>query len=174
MGHRRRGRFRRAVLQADLARRVAEQRIGEVELLGERTALLDRIEAAADDLRVELAIFVRKVPEPGPLVRSAGCVGLRKKPEDDILSAEVSEPQRRAGMRRRREIGCDASDRRHVAARAGDHFDSESKYAQKAHARDCTRTPSMECGCEVKRSCRLRVLHAAPVTSSPCTTPVTK
>jgi hypothetical protein len=82
----------RAVRDADLLVGVAEQREGEVELLGEGAVLFDAVEADADDLYVLGLVFRVEVPEPGTFPRSTGGVGLGVEPEDDFLSAEVGEP----------------------------------------------------------------------------------
>ena len=81
----------RAVRDADRFLGVAEEREGEVELLGEAAVLFDAVEADADDLRVLRLVFDVEVPEPGTLTRSTGGVGLRIEPEDDFLAAEVGE-----------------------------------------------------------------------------------
>jgi hypothetical protein len=81
----------RAVSQADLPLRVADQRKGEVEFLGEALILLGRVEADADDLRVLFLVLADEVPEPGTLDGSARGVGLRIEPEDDPLAAQVAQ-----------------------------------------------------------------------------------
>lgn len=75
--------------KTDLLLRIRDQRVREVELLGEGTTLFGRIEAAADDLSVESLVVFVKVPEPGPLFGSAGGVCLGEEPENDILSAVI-------------------------------------------------------------------------------------
>ena len=62
-----------------------------MELLGELLVVVRLIEANAKDLDVFRLVVFEEVPEPGPFGRSAGCVGLRKKPKQDLLSAEVAE-----------------------------------------------------------------------------------
>ena len=84
-------RVSRPVGDAYLARRVGDQREWEVELARELDVRFRRIEAAADDFRVALPVLVVKVPEPGPLIRSARCVRLRKEPEHDMLAAQCGE-----------------------------------------------------------------------------------
>ncbi len=92
------GRVRRAVSQADLVVGVAQQ--GKVELLFFREFLVgfDAVEAGADDLRVLRGVVGGEVPEPETLCGSARCVGLRKEPQDDFLSAKVAELDAAAEM----------------------------------------------------------------------------
>jgi hypothetical protein len=80
-----------AVREADLPLGVAEQREGELELLGEVLVLFRRIEADAEDLRVLRLVLRREVPEPGTFARSTGGVGLRIEPEHDFFSAQIAE-----------------------------------------------------------------------------------
>jgi len=88
----------RAVGQADLAVGVAEQREVELELVGEAAVGVDVVEADAEDLDVLGRVLVVKVPEPGTLGRSAGCVGLRIEPEDDFAAAVVAQLPVAAGV----------------------------------------------------------------------------
>ena len=85
------GAARGAVRDPDLALRVTEQREGKVELLRELAVLLDRVEADAEDLDVLRFVLLDRVPEPGTLERSAGCVGLRVEPEHDLHAAVIAE-----------------------------------------------------------------------------------
>ena len=78
-----------AVGQADLALRVAEQREREVELLREAPVVGRRVEADAEDAGVLAAVLVDEVPEPGPFLRSTGCVGFGVEPEDYFLAAQI-------------------------------------------------------------------------------------
>ena len=82
---------RGAVGETDFAFRVAEQREGKVELLGEVLVLVRRIETDAEDLRVLGLVLRVEVPEPGTLFRSTRGVGLRIKPEHDLFSAQIAE-----------------------------------------------------------------------------------
>jgi hypothetical protein len=78
-----------AVGDRELAVGVAEEREGEVELLGEAGVVGLGVEANAEDLGVARLVLVGEVPEPGTFGRSPGGVGLRIEPEDDLLPAEV-------------------------------------------------------------------------------------
>lgn len=80
-----------AVRDADFAIGVAQQREGEVELLGEAPVLFGRVEADAEDLGVLLGVLGQEVPEPGTLARSAGGVGLWIEPEDHFAAAQIGE-----------------------------------------------------------------------------------
>jgi hypothetical protein len=83
------GRFRGAVCDADLPIGVAEKWEGEVELFGESPVGVDVIETGAEDGRVLRSILRAKVPEPGTLGRSAGCVSLRIKPEHNLAASQI-------------------------------------------------------------------------------------
>jgi len=80
-----------AVSEADLALRVAEEREGEAELLGELGVVFDRVEGDAEDLGVLRFVLLLQVPEPGTFQRSARGVGLREEPEHDLLAAVVAQ-----------------------------------------------------------------------------------
>lgn len=80
-----------AVRESDLAVGVAQQREGEVVLLGELRVRVDVIETDAEDCGVLRLVIVDEVPEPGTLRRSARCVGLRIKPEHDLAPAQIVE-----------------------------------------------------------------------------------
>lgn len=97
---------RRAVRETDLAFGVAEQRKGEVELLGEAAVGVDVIEADAEDVGVAFGVLADEVPEPGPFQRSAGCIGLWIKPEHDFSSAQIRKLHAVAVMVEYIEVGC--------------------------------------------------------------------
>jgi hypothetical protein len=78
-----------AVGEADLAVRVAQQREVVVELLREGRVGLRGVEADPEDLDALLVVLVLEVAEPATLLGSAGGVGLRVEPEDDLLPPEV-------------------------------------------------------------------------------------
>ena len=71
---------------------VGDQRKREIELRGEALAVLTAIEAGADDLGVFRLVLLVEVPEPGTFCGSAGCIGFRKKPENDFLAAQIAQP----------------------------------------------------------------------------------
>jgi hypothetical protein len=85
------GRARRAIGDADFAVGVAQQRKWKLVLLGELRAVLDFIEAGAEDLDVLRLIVLVEVPEPGTLGRSTWGVCFRKKPQQNFLAAKVAE-----------------------------------------------------------------------------------
>src|SRR5262249_20002311 len=85
-----------AVGRADLAVRVADQREGEVELLGELLVVLGRVERDAQDHRVLPVVVGLQVAEPATFGGSAGCVGLGEEPEHDRLALEVGQLDRLA------------------------------------------------------------------------------
>jgi hypothetical protein len=100
------GRFLcRAVREADLLVRVAEEGEGKTELLRKGSVFILRVEADAEDDGVLCFVLADEVPEPGTLERSAGCVGLRVEPEHDLLAAQVAEANRVAVVIDRFEIG---------------------------------------------------------------------
>lgn len=82
---------RSAVCDTDFVVRIAEQRKWKVILLGKAGAVLDLVEADAEDLDVFRLVFAIEVPEPGTLGRSTGGVRFRKKPKQDLFAAEVAE-----------------------------------------------------------------------------------
>jgi hypothetical protein len=84
-------RLSRAVSQADFVVGVAQKRKLETVFLREFLVRFDAVEAGTEDLDVLLRVIVGEVPEPGTFGRSAGCVGLRKEPQHDFLSAKVAE-----------------------------------------------------------------------------------
>lgn len=92
-----------AVGDAGRAGRVAEKRKVEAELLREGLVLLRGVEADAQDLGILLLVAGDLVAEPATFLRSPGGVGLRIKPEHDVLSREVGETDRRAVVRRKLE-----------------------------------------------------------------------
>jgi hypothetical protein len=82
---------RGTVRQTDRLVGVAEKGKLEVELLGKAGILRDAVEADAEDLDILCFVFVGEVPEPGTFGGSARCIGLREKPENHFLAAEVAE-----------------------------------------------------------------------------------
>jgi hypothetical protein len=79
----------RAVRQSDAPIGVAQQREREVVLVRELRVRSDVIETDAQDRGVLRLVLGDEVPEPGTLGRSAGCVGLRIKPEHDLAAAKI-------------------------------------------------------------------------------------
>src|SRR5204863_8797954 len=61
------GVVRRAVLDAHGARRIGQERVGEVELLGEMPVLFDRVEADAEDGGIFRVQITGSIPEPAAL-----------------------------------------------------------------------------------------------------------
>jgi len=94
-----------AVGEADLAVGVAEEREGELELAGELLVFFAGVEADAEDCGVLRGVLAGEVPEPGTFERSAGCVGLRVEPEDDLPAAQVAQADGVAVVILRFEIG---------------------------------------------------------------------
>jgi hypothetical protein len=91
-------RFGCAIRESDLSIGVAQQREGEVELLGELRVCGDVIETDAEDRGVLRFVLGDEVPEPGTLGRSARCVSLRIKPEHDLAPAQIVERDLIAAM----------------------------------------------------------------------------
>src|SRR5262245_30923816 len=87
-----------AVRGADRPVGVADQREGEVVLLGEGLVLGGRVEGDAEDDRVLLIVFGFQVAEPATLRGSTRRIGLGEEPEDDRLAPEVRELHRPAGV----------------------------------------------------------------------------
>lgn len=103
----------RAVRETDLPVRVAQQGVGEGELLREAGVLVCRVETRAEDLRVLRGVLIVEVPEPGTLEGSARCVGLRKEPEHDSLAAQIAESDLAAGVVADLELGRDVANLQH-------------------------------------------------------------
>lgn len=99
------GTVARSIREADLVVRVGNEPERKVELVGEALAVLTVIEADADDLGVLRFVLIDEVPEPGTLLRSARCIGLGKKPENDFLSPQVAEADRVSAVVGRIEFG---------------------------------------------------------------------
>ena len=78
-----------AVGEADRSLGIAEQREWKVELFGEALVVGRRVEADAEDAGVLLAVLFDEVPEPGPFLRSARCVGFRVEPEHYFFAAQI-------------------------------------------------------------------------------------
>jgi hypothetical protein len=127
---------RRAVREADTAVGVAEQREGEVELLREARVRIDVIETHAEDLSVFCGVLIVEVPEPGTLERSARCVGLRIKPEHDLLAGKISELHALTVMVRRIEVGRFLSNLQHRCT-SEDSLRRETEHPGERHVRDC-------------------------------------
>jgi len=88
----------RSIREPDLALGIAQQREREVELFGELRIRGDVIETDAEDGGVLRLVVGDEVPEPGTLGRSAGCVGLRIKPHNDLPPAQIVERNLAAAM----------------------------------------------------------------------------
>ena len=85
----------RAACETELLVGVAEQRIGEAELLPERAVLCDGVERDAADYGVLGVKLGLQVTEALALDRSTGGVGLGVEPQHQRLAGEVAE---RAGV----------------------------------------------------------------------------
>jgi len=108
-----------AVGETDFAIGVAQEPEREIELLGEVSVLLGRIEADAEDLDVLADELGGLVAEPATLDRSTGCVGLRIEPEDHVVTAKVGEPHGRAGVIGDFEVGGGSAGFQHGGILAG-------------------------------------------------------
>jgi hypothetical protein len=91
-------RLRCAVRQSDLVVGIAEKREVELLLLREFSVRFDAVEGGAEDLGVLRRVVGGEVSEPETLSGSAGCVGLRKEPQHDFLSAKVAQLHATAEM----------------------------------------------------------------------------
>ena len=79
------------VVHPHRARRIAEKRKVEVELLRERAVVVDAIETDTEDVNVPVGVLLSLVAEPATLLRSPGGVGLGIEPQNDVLSRVVGE-----------------------------------------------------------------------------------
>jgi len=80
-----------AIPEGDLPIRVGQERELEVVLVLEGGVGRAAVEADADDGGVLLLVVVREVPEPGTFRGSAGCIGFRIEPEDDVAPAVIAQ-----------------------------------------------------------------------------------
>jgi hypothetical protein len=85
------GRISGAVGETDLPVDVAQEGEWEVELLGESLVVRRLVETDPENAGVLLLVLFDEVPEPGPFFRSAGCIGLRVKPEHDLAATQVAQ-----------------------------------------------------------------------------------
>jgi hypothetical protein len=83
---------------------IAEQRKGKLILLGELGILFDVVEADAEDLDIIPFKIANLIAEPATLDRSAGSVGLRIEPENNLAAAQFRERDTFALMSREREV----------------------------------------------------------------------
>jgi hypothetical protein len=112
-----------AVGEADLALGVAEQREGEVKLPGEGGVRFLVVEADADDFRVFRFVLFDEVPEPGPFLRSTGCVGLRIEPEHNPAAAQIAQADAVAVMIVDLESGSFVAGLEHFRASSGENLE---------------------------------------------------
>jgi len=87
-----------SVREPDLTLGIAQQREREVVLLCELGVRGDVVETDAEDRGVLRLVLGVEVPEPGTLGRSAGCVGLRIKPEHNLTPAQIVQRNLPAAM----------------------------------------------------------------------------
>jgi hypothetical protein len=106
-------RFSRAIRKTDLVVGIAQQRKIELLFVGEFLVRFDAVEAGAEDLGVLGGVVGGEVSEPETLGGSTGCVGFRKEPKDDFLSAVVAELYSAAGVIGRLELGSSITDFQH-------------------------------------------------------------
>jgi len=104
----------RAVAQREAPVRVAEERERKAELLREGRVGLARVEARAQDLRVQLLEIADSITESDALGRSAGSVGPREEPEEDLLPVQIPEADAASVVRRGREVGGRIAGLQHV------------------------------------------------------------
>jgi hypothetical protein len=71
---------------------IRPQREREVELLAERSILFRRVEADADDRRVQVFELVGLITQALALNRSAGSIGFRVPPQHDPATSKIAEP----------------------------------------------------------------------------------
>ena len=96
-------------------------------------AVVPRIEAAADDLRVRFLVLLVKVPEPGTLFGSPGCIRLWEKPEDHVFSAKIDQPERAPEMIQRDEIRSRVSHAKSGQLSAHQDVESELQFSNEGH-----------------------------------------
>src|SRR3989442_7225029 len=104
-----------AVREGEALVGVAEEREGQRELPGEGGVVLRRVEARAEDHRVQRFEVADSITESDAFGRSAGGVGLRVEVEQDLLAAQVGEADGAAVVRGGGELGSGISGLQHAA-----------------------------------------------------------
>jgi hypothetical protein len=119
----------RTVRQTDLVVGIAQQREIELLLLREFLIRFDAVEAGAEDLGVFAGVIGGEVSEPEAFSGSAGCVGLRKEPQHDFLSAIVAELHTAAGVIGSLELRSRVTDFQHrrASSHAFEHMTDHSR-----------------------------------------------
>ena len=110
-----RGRVVRSpVCHSYLSFRIAKQAEGEIELFGKSPVLFYRVKTDAEYLGILVCVLLDSITEPNAFSRSARCVGLRVKPQDDGAPFEVAQADIFARVRLHIEIRCSVSYVQHI------------------------------------------------------------
>jgi hypothetical protein len=96
----------RAVCDSHAAIGIAEQGEGKLVLIGELGIPFNVVEADTQDLDIILIEVGDLIAEPATLDRSAGGIGLRIEPENNLAAAQFRERNTLAFMSREREVRC--------------------------------------------------------------------
>ena len=81
----------RAIPNGDLPLCVGDEWEFKIVLIPESGVGHRLVEADTDDSGVLFLIVIREVPEPGTFRGSAGCIGFRIEPKDDVSPAVIAE-----------------------------------------------------------------------------------
>jgi hypothetical protein len=103
----------RTICDPDAAVSIAQQRKGELVLLGKRGVTLDVVEADTKDLDIILLEISDLIAEPATLDRSTRSIGLWIEPQNNLAAAQFRKRDILAFMRREREVRRPFTDLRH-------------------------------------------------------------
>jgi hypothetical protein len=96
----------RAVCDSHAVIGIAEQWEGKLVLIGELGIPFNVVEADTQDLDIILIEIGDLIAEPATLDRSAGGIGLRIEPQNNLAAAQFREGDTLAFMSREREVRC--------------------------------------------------------------------
>jgi hypothetical protein len=85
------GRFARPISQSNFPVRVAQQGKGKLKFLRKGSVILDGVKTDAKDLYVFRVVLSDSITESFAFVGSAGCVCLRVKPQDHLISCKFAQ-----------------------------------------------------------------------------------
>ena len=93
---------------------IAKQAEGEIELFGKSPVLFYCVKTHAEYFGILVCVLLDSITEPNTFSRSARCIGLRIKPQDDGAPSEVAQADIFARVRLHIEIRCLISYVQHV------------------------------------------------------------
>lgn len=93
---------------------IAKEAEGEIELFGKSPVLFYCVKTDAEYLGILVCVLLDSITEPNTFSRSARCIGLRIKPQDDGAAFEVAQANIFARVRLHIEIWCLVSYVQHI------------------------------------------------------------